>query len=200
MRNRQSFSGVVLWVTLLLTACTEPTPPPTVTATVTALPTPSPVPTPTSTATPFPVLLTPRPVPQPVAPISPANTDQIVQLARRGSGWIRGIAWAPDGRFLAVAGSLGISLFDGEILEELGFIESLTGMASVAYSPDGDMLASGGFDNTVQLWDSSTGDLLRMLEGHVGWVESVAFSPDGRLLASAGSDDDGTLRLWGVRP
>ena len=65
---------------------------------------------------------------------------------------------------------------------------------SVAFSPDGRLLASASDDKTVWLWDPATGQHQRTLTGHAGPVRSVAFSPDGRLLASAG--DDGTVRLW----
>ena len=67
-------------------------------------------------------------------------------------------------------------------------------VASVAFSPDGRLLASGGEDQTMRLWDPATGECLRTLNGHDGSVNWVAFSPDGRLLATASGDR--TVRLW----
>jgi uncharacterized protein YjbI with pentapeptide repeats len=66
--------------------------------------------------------------------------------------------------------------------------------ASVAYSPDGALLAAGYADGTVVVWGGATGGAVRVLEGHSGWVRSVTFSPDGCVLASA--SDDKTVRLW----
>src|SRR4051812_45897213 len=65
---------------------------------------------------------------------------------------------------------------------------------SVAWSPDGLMLALGCADETVRLHAARTGELVRDLSGQGGPVNSVAWSPDGRVLASGSAD--GAIRLW----
>ncbi|HXL90647.1 MAG TPA: CHAT domain-containing protein [Streptosporangiaceae bacterium] len=77
---------------------------------------------------------------------------------------------------------------------------------SVAFSPDGALLASASGDRTVRLWNPATGTSLRTLTGHADAVRGVAFSPDGALLASASrspdssmlasAGNDQTVRIW----
>jgi WD40 repeat protein len=72
------------------------------------------------------------------------------------------------------------------------------GVKSVAFSPDGALLAAGLFDGSLELWDPSTDEVLNKLTGHTNAVSGLAFSPDGSTLAS--SSYDGTIRIWGVTP
>ncbi len=72
-----------------------------------------------------------------------------------------------------------------------------SGVAAVAFSPDGRFVVTGHRDHTARLWSARTGRQLRVLTGHVGQVIAVAFSPDGKLVATGSSD--GLGRLWSAK-
>ncbi len=65
---------------------------------------------------------------------------------------------------------------------------------SVAFSPNGKILASSSADRTLKLWNTTTGELLHTLQGHSSWVNAVAITPDGKTLVSASADR--TIKLW----
>jgi WD40 repeat protein len=130
------------------------------------------------------------PAPTPVRAPTPPPTPTPAQASRRRYG-----AWVWSVLAILLIGLCVINLLpDGSLVRTLtGHTNTVT---SISFSPDGRLLASGSYDNTIQLWRVADGLEVRTLTGYPDWVYSVSFSPDGRLLASGGWD--GTIKLWRV--
>ena len=121
-------------------------------------------------------------------------------LTRLGKGYINDIAYAPNGTQLAVATSIGVWLYDTSTDTELNLLsEGPDYVQTIAFSPDGSILATGGYlpSPPIRLWDADTGKLSGTLKGSED-VVTLAFSPDGTMLASSGKWPDYPIRLWDV--
>ena len=112
------------------------------------------------------------------------------------------VSFSPGGDFLATGGrwdEYTVRLWNVATQRQVATLEGHTdGIRSVAFSPDGALLASASRDSTVKLWDVASREEVATLEGHTAEVTSVAFSPDGALLASGGGWGEYTVRLWDV--
>ncbi len=136
-------------------------------------------------------------------PITPENAAQVVELTRLGYGTHDAFAWSWDQKTLAVGGSLGVWLYDGDDLAaEPRFLPgSPPFVHHLAYSPDGLWLAvaSGrnntGEDHRLALVDAVTGEPQLVLEEQVIGQPGIAFSQDGSLLAM---QTDEAVVLWDV--
>ncbi len=135
----------------------------------------------------------------------------IHQLNETGDGRVAtnvyAVAFSPDGSSLAIAtnpagwlawahSSAILHVYDASTLE-LHWAHEPSGRTSayaLAFSPDGSLLAAGGFGKDVELFNARTGVRIASLSGHTGHVWGIAFFPDGGRLVSTAKD--GTARLW----
>src|ERR1051325_8257869 len=157
---------------IVLTACSAPPPP---AATITPFPTRV---LPTSTATPPPSVLAGTPVFLPGTAITIDNLNRLAPLARWGKGNVVQVELSPDGQTTAVATPIGVYLYDSESFEEMGFIESKGWLNSIAFSPDGKLLALGSLDGSIQVLQRSDTSVQKTFNSPLGSITSLAFSPD----------------------
>jgi eukaryotic-like serine/threonine-protein kinase len=108
---------------------------------------------------------------------------------------VRSVDFSPDGQYIASSSTDNLAIIwrrdNGARTQTLALANDVF---SVAFSPDSRLLATGGRDNNLRLWDVATGQELKVLGGHGGWVFSVAFAPDGASLITGSGD--GSVRIW----
>jgi WD40 repeat protein len=109
------------------------------------------------------------------------------------------VAISPDGRTLAAARGCNntVALWDIPSRQPLAPLQGTAVMQSVAFSPDGCLLATGDFAGLIRVWDTANWHEKRSLRHEAGQISAVAFSPDGTRIA-AGSDNK-LIRLWSAR-
>lgn len=136
------------------------------------------------------------------------NGQQIAHISTTGEGRerlaVRSIDFSGDGQSLAVAGTGAstrehvqpgrVELWDVETAQPLrtwSLAHELP-IADIAFSHDGRLLATAGWDEVVGIWDLATGEQIHKLHGHRSHVNGVTFSPDDERIASTGS----ATKLW----
>jgi eukaryotic-like serine/threonine-protein kinase len=108
-----------------------------------------------------------------------------------------GLAFSPGGDRIAIVAGGQVTVWDVKtrtIVQKIGPVGQE--IRSIAFSPDGKLLALPTEETVIGIWDWERNHKLATLEGHTAFVDTVAFSPDGKTLASGSYD--GTVKLWSL--
>ena len=120
--------------------------------------------------------------------------DKLVTYPGHSVYSVNAVAWSPDSRYIATAQGL-VQIWDTATARILVTYKGHSyWIETVAWAPDGSIIASGGYDATVQIWNAAKGSHIYTYKEHTKSVCSIAWSPDGKLLASAGNDKG--VRVW----
>ncbi|MFN6485767.1 MULTISPECIES: caspase family protein [unclassified Nostoc] len=143
-----------------------------------------------------------------------AGADKTVRLWQRDNplfktligsqGQLYSVSFSPDGQIATAGQDTTIKLWqrDGTLRQTLeGYNTSIYGHSDevygLAFSPDGETLASASLDHYIKLWRTRDGYMIKTLQGHRSNVNSLSFSPNSQILASASADM--TIKLWNIQ-
>ena len=119
-------------------------------------------------------------------------------IVRLGRGRIKDVAFSPDRKTLAVGSYIGVWLYDMSTMSPLALWDTARGVVfAVAFSQNGDLLATGNWDGDVKVWDVQSKRCISKMrrEGRFDAVSQLAFSPDGQRLVSSGGRYD-AVYVW----
>ncbi|HEY7310706.1 MAG TPA: WD40 repeat domain-containing protein [Gemmataceae bacterium] len=112
----------------------------------------------------------------------------------------KAMAYSTDGKILAVGGGTlnpTITWYEmpsGRLLHKTP--RQPGGVSALTFSPDGKLLVSAGFNQTIRIWDVASGKERRQILGCERWIRSLALTPDSKQLVAPG--EQGAIRVWGI--
>jgi WD40 repeat protein len=107
-------------------------------------------------------------------------------VARLGQGWLELVRPSPDGAYVAVGGSIGVTVYRTGSFEQMWSAQTAW-ISELEWSPDSSMLAGGMKTGDILVWDAASGQVLTNLTVHSWYVTSLDWARTARLI-SAGAD------------
>lgn len=114
--------------------------------------------------------------------LSPANALDMKRIHRFGTGKAYDIKWSPNGKYLALATAVGVFLYDSQTFEDVRLIDVNDAIESMAFSPDGLVLAIA-IRGKVSLWNVESGQKMSTFAGEIASIAKVAYGSSGRVAA-----------------
>jgi WD40 repeat protein len=128
------------------------------------------------------------------------HTGQLLHIPEKYARVSSELIINSDAESFATCTRDGIKVFNlsaGELLRTVALPSSTIFMRSITISPDGHILTATTDDNTIMIWNLTTGELLHTLDGYSTRAYNVVISPDGQTLANG--NEDGTINVWNWR-
>lgn len=131
-------------------------------------------------------------------PISPISS-LLLSLPTAFHKGVTSAAFNSEGQTIAI-GTVDETVVEIDLQSHQSLVHDwpLAIVMSVAFSPEGNLLAAGGADGKVRIWETNSASLLFEVQAHNYWVSGLAFAPEGNILAS-GSSSDGLIKLWNMK-
>lgn len=133
-------------------------------------------------------------------------TGKCLHVLEGHTDWVNFAQYTPDGktvwtasadfvlRVWDVASGKCLHVLEGHQAPSERPSKTPYGVLAVAVTPDGALAVSPGSDNTVRIWETASGKMLHVLEGHTDWPTYISLTPDGSSALTSGHD--GTVRVW----
>jgi WD40 repeat protein len=102
--------------------------------------------------------------------------------------------FSPDGKTIVLSSDNTIKLWDVTTGQPIKTLSGNESEKTIVFSPDGKIIASGGYDKTIKLWDVTTGKVVKTLSSQNNSIYELIFSPDGKILASRSYNN--IIQLW----
>ena len=119
-----------------------------------------------------------------------AHTGDLLKTINDHNSIVYCVEFSPNGeQFASCSADSTIKIWDSKTLALINTLKNNGPLKSISYHSSGNYIAGSGTGSLIYIWELSTGEVIRILEGHTASVRKVKFSPVGDKIISGGADD-----------